>query len=105
MTYEVPTHQTTGGVEKKVKTKIKKSQRDEVEAIVREAFDKMDGTYVPEVVVEKLQKEIKREIKNIDLGQYEVAIAQVNALLLSAKLKIHEYESELDDENALLLIL
>jgi len=96
---------TTGGIPKKVKTKVKKNQRDEVEAVVREAFDKMDGTYVPPKVVAEIQKEVKKEIKQIDLGQYDVAMAQINALLLTAKLKIHEYESELDDENALLLII
>jgi len=98
--------QSTGGLPpKKVKTPIKKNQRDEVEAAVREAFDKMDGTYVPEPVVAKIQKEVKREIKKIDLGEYQVAMAQINALLLSAKLKIQEYESEIDDEESLLMLL
>ena len=98
--------QTTGGLPpKKVKTQIKKNQREEVEAAVREAFDKMDGTYVPEPVVAKIQKEVKREIKKIDLGEYQVAMAQINALLLSAKLKIQEYESEIDDEVSVLMLL
>lgn len=95
---------TTGGIPKK-KTPIKKSQREEVEAVVREAFDKMDGTYVPPKVVAEIQKEVKKEIKQIDLGQYDVAMAQINALLLTAKLKIHEYESEIDDEESLLMLL
>lgn len=97
--------QTTGGIDKKVKTKVKKSQRDEVEAAVREAFDKMDGTYVPPKLVKEIQKETKREIKQIDLTQYDVAMAQVNALLLQAQLRIHEYEAEIDDEESLLMLL
>jgi hypothetical protein len=96
---------TRGGIPKKVKTKIKKSQRDEVEAAVREAFDKMDGTYVPETVVAEIQQEVKQEIKKIDLAQYEYAMTQINALLLSAKLRIQEYESEIDDEESLLMLL
>ena len=96
---------TRGGIPKKVKTKIKKSQRDEVEAAVREAFDKMDGTYVPETIVAEIQQEVKQEIKKIDLAQYEYAMTQINALLLSAKLRIQEYESEIDDEESLLMLL
>jgi uncharacterized UBP type Zn finger protein len=97
---------TTGGLPpKKVKTKIKKNQRDEFESAVREAFDKMDGTYVPKTVVSEIQQEVKQEIKKIDLAEYEYAMAQVNELLLSAKLKIQKYESEIDDENAILLLL
>jgi hypothetical protein len=105
LTYQQLSHVTTGGTSKKVKTKVKKSQRDEVEAVVREAFDKMDGTYVPESVVAEIQKEVKREIKQIDLAQYEAAMAQVNALLLQAQIQIHAYESELDDEESLLMLL
>lgn len=97
---------THGGVEpKKAKTPIKKNQRADIEAAVREAFDKMDGTYVSPEVVAEIQKEVRQEVKKIDLGEYDVVMAQINALLLTAKLRIHEYESELDDENALLLIL
>jgi len=99
-------HMTMGGLPpKKVKTKIKKNQRDEFEAAVREAFDKMDGTYVPETVVLEIQQEVKQEIKKIDLAEYEYAMTQVNELLLSAKLKIQKYESEIDDENAILLLI
>jgi len=105
LTYQPISHVTTGGTSKKVKTKVKKSQRDEVEAAVREAFDKMDGTYVPEAVVAEIKKEVKREIKQIDLAQYEAAMAQVNALLLQAQIQIHAYESELDDEESLLMLL
>jgi hypothetical protein len=98
--------QTTGGLPpKKAKNRIKKSQREEIEAVVREAFDKMDGTYVPEPLVAEVQKEVKREIKKVDLGEYEYAMAQINALLLSAMLKIQEYESEMDDEESLLMLL
>ena len=105
MTYQPLSIQTTGGVSKKVKTPIKKNQRADIEAAVREAFDKMDGTYVPPEIVAEIQKEVRQEVKKIDLGEYDVVMAQINALLLTAKLRIHEYESELDDENALLLIL
>lgn len=105
LTYQPISIQTTGGIGKKVKTPIKKNQRAEIEAAVREAFDKMDGTYVPESVVAEIQKEVKREIKQIDLAQYEAAMAQVNALLLQAQIQIHAYESELDDEESLLMLL
>ena len=96
----------TGGLPpKKAKSQIKKNQRDEVEAIVRAAFDQMDEVNAPPEMVVQVQKTVKKEIKQIDLGQYDDAIAQINALLLSAKLKIQEYESELEDEHALLLLL
>jgi hypothetical protein len=95
----------TGGLPKKVKTKVKKDQRDEVEAIVREAFDKMDGTYVAPEVVAEIQKEVKREIKQIDLAEHDYAIGQINALLLQARLRLQEYEAEIDDEESLLMLI
>jgi len=96
---------TTGGLPKKVKTKVKKSQRDEVEAIVREAFDKMDGTYVEPEIIAEIQKDIKREIKQIDLSEHDYAIGQINALLLQARLRLQEYEAEIDDEESLLMLI
>lgn len=96
---------TTGGLPKKVKTKVKKSQRDEVEAIVREAFDKMDGTYVPPEVVAEIQQDVKREIKQIDLTEHDYAIGQINALLLQARITLQEYEANLDDEESLLMLI
>jgi hypothetical protein len=96
---------TTGGLPKKVKTKVKKSQRDEVEAIVREAFDKMDGTYVPPEVVAEIQQDVKREIKQIDLSEHDYAIGQINALLLQARMTLQEYEANLDDEESLLMLI
>ena len=96
---------STGGLPKKVKTKVKKSQRDEVEAIVREAFDKMDGTYVPPEVVAEIQQDVKREIKQIDLSEHDYAIGQINALLLQARMTLQEYEANLDDEESLLMLI
>ena len=96
---------TRGGVTKKVKTPIKKSQRAEIEAIVKEAFDKMDGTYVPPETVKAVQKQAKQVIKQIDLNEYNVAIAHVNEILLQAQLQLAEYEAELDDEESLLMLL
>jgi len=96
---------TTGGLPKKVKTKVKKAQRDDVEAIVRDAFDKMDGTYVAPEIVAEIQKEVKREIKQIDLTEHDYAIGQINALLLQARLRLQEYEAEIDDEESLLMLI
>jgi hypothetical protein len=102
----VPTEIVTrGGVTKKVKTPVKKSQRAEIEAIVKEAFDKMDGTYVAPETVKAVQKQAKQVIKQIDLNEYNVAIARVNEILLQAQLQLAEYEAELDDEESLLMLL
>lgn len=94
--------ETKGGIPKRVKTRIPKNQRDEVEAAVRKAFDDMDGT---SKVVKQIQKEVKQEIKQVDLTEYNIAMAQINALLLQAQLRISEYESEIDDEESLLMLL
>ena len=96
-----------GGVGKKKKsTKLadEKASREELEAIVKREFDILDGTYQPEVV-EVVKQVIQPKIKQIDLTEYQIAIAQVNALLLEAKIKAAEYEAELDDEEALLMLL
>ena len=95
-----------GGVGKKKKSRVftEKQQREELEAIVKREFDILDGTYQPEVV-EVVKQVIQPKIKQIDLTEYQIAIAQVNALLLEAKIKAAEYEAELDDEEALLMLL
>ena len=94
-----------GGVSKnKSKLAEEKKQREELEALVKREFDILDGTYQPEVV-EVAKQAIIPQIKQIDYTQYEIAIAQVNALLLQAKIQAAEYESELDDEEALLMLL
>ena len=95
---------TKGGVDKKVKTPIKKSQRDDIEAIVRRAFDEMDGTAAAEVAQE-IRQEVVQQIKQIDLHNYNVAISQVNALILQAQTRLAEYEAELDDEESILMLL
>lgn len=89
---------------KKVKTKVAKNQHEDIAAIVKREFDILDGTYQPEVV-EKVKDVVIPQIKQIDLNEYNIAIAQVNALLLQAKIQAAEYESELDDEEALLMLL
>jgi len=94
-----------GGIGKKKRTVIPKSQREEIEAVVREAFDKMDGTYVEPEIVKGVQKDVRKQIKEVDYAQYEIARQEVNRLLLQAQLKLHEYESELDDEESLLMLL
>lgn len=100
---------TTGGLPPKtVKTKIKKHQRDEIAAIVKEQFDKLDGTFVPEKVKEQ-QKIVKKEIAKIDLTDYDFALSQVNELLLQAELSLQAYEAEmlaeLEDEESLLMLI
>lgn len=98
--------ESRGGIGKKEKKKreLEKASREELEAIVKREFDILDGTYQPEVT-EKVKSVFIPQIKQIDLNKYNIAIAQVNALLLQAKIKAAEYESELDDEEALLMLL
>lgn len=96
-----------GGIGKKKKnTKLadEKQSREELEAIVKREFDILDGTYEPEVV-EVAKQQILPQIKEIDYTQYAIAIAQVNALLLQAKIAAADYQAELDDEEALLMLL
>ena len=94
-----------GGLPKeKKKRKEEKESREQLEAIVKREFDILDGTYVPEAA-EAAKETVLPQIKQLDLSQYEIAIAQVNALLLQAKIKAAEYEAELDDEEAILMLL
>lgn len=96
-----------GGVGKKKKnTKLadEKASREELEAIVKREFDILDGTYQPEAIIEA-RKAISAPLQQIDFTSYDLALAQVNALLLQAKIQAAEYESELDDEEALLMLL
>ena len=95
-----------GGIGKKKKSKLaeEKQSREELEAIVKREFDILDGTYQPEAV-EVAKEVILPKIKEIDYTQYQIALAQVNALLLQAKIKAAEYEAELDDEEAILMLL
>lgn len=98
--------ESKGGIGKKEKKKreAEKASREELEAIVKREFDILDGTYQPEVV-EVAKQAVLPQIKEIDYSQYQIAIAQVNALLLQAKIRAAEYEAELDDEEALLMLL
>ena len=96
-----------GGIGKKKKDKKlenEKQQREELEAIVKREFDILDGTYQREVV-EVAKEIVLPQIKEIDYTQYQIALAQVNALLLQAKIQAAEYQAELDDEEALLMLL
>ena len=98
--------ESKGGIDKKRAKRIaeEKKQREDLEAFVKREFDKLDGTYQPEVV--KVAKQtVLPQIQQIDYTQYAIAIAQVNALLLQAKIQAAEYEAELDDEEALLMLL
>ena len=100
-------HATMGGLPpKKVKTVIKKNQRDEIAEIVRLAFDELEPT-VPASIVKAEQKVVKKEIAKIDLADYDFAIAQINELLLQAKLRLQEHEmlAELEDEESLLMLI
>lgn len=98
--------ESKGGISKKRKTKIDedREQREQLEAIVKREFDILDGTYVPEAI-KAVKQEILPKIQEIDWTEYQIALAQVNALLLQAKIQVAEYESELDDEEALLMLL
>jgi hypothetical protein len=100
-------HATMGGLPpKKVKTPIKKNQRDEIAEIVRLAFQELEPT-VPANIVKAEQKVVKKEIAKIDLADYDFAIAQINELLLQAKLRLQEHEmlAELEDEESLLMLI
>lgn len=97
----------SGGLPKKKnksRHEVEKERREELEAIVQREFDILDGTYQPEVV-EVAKQSIIPKIKEIDWTEYEIAFAQVNALILQARIKAAEYESELDDEEAILMLL
>ena len=95
---------STGGIPKAKKTHIKKSEHEDIAAIVKREFDILDGTYSEEIAT--IAKEtIIPQIKEIDYTEYAIALAQVNELLLQAKIKAAEYEAELDDEEALLMLL
>jgi hypothetical protein len=98
--------ESKGGIDKKRKAKYQKEaeQREELEAIVKREFDILDGTYQPEVI-ETVKEVVLPKIKEIDYTEYAIALAQVNALLLQAKIQAAEYQSELDDEEALLMLL
>lgn len=98
--------ESKGGVDKKRAKRLadEKKQREELEALVKREFDILDGTYQPEVV-EIAKQAVLPQIQQIDYTEYAIAIAQVNALLLQAKIQAADYESELDDEEALLMLL
>lgn len=99
--------ESKGGLPKKKgksKLEIDREQREELEAIVKREFDILDGTYQPETV-EAVKQTIIPQIKQIDWAEYQIALAQVNELLLKAKIQMAEYESELDDEESLLMLL
>jgi hypothetical protein len=94
-----------GGIgKKKSRLNKEKESREELEAIVKREFDILDGTYQPEVI-ETVKEQVLPQIKQIDYTEYAIALAQVNALLLQAKIQAAEYQSELDDEEALLMLL
>lgn len=97
--------ESKGGIDKKKrKYDAERQQREELEAIVKREFDILDGTYEPEVV-EVAKETVLPKIKEIDYTEYQIALAQVNALLLQAKIAAADYQAELDDEEALLMLL
>jgi hypothetical protein len=93
-----------GGKKKNKSLENEKKRKEELEAIVRREFDILDGTYQPEVV-ETVKEVVLPQIQQIDYTQYAIALAQVNAVLLQAKIQAAEYQAELDDEEALLMLL
>jgi len=99
-----------GGLPKAKSSKKYKEEselRAELEKIVKDEFDKLDGTYVAEAV-EAAKQEIIPQIKQIeqfDDTEYKIVVAQINALLLQAKIRAAEIESELDDEQTILMLL
>ena len=99
---------TTGGLPpKKVKTVIKKNQRDEIAEIVRQAFEDLEPK-APAQAIKVEKSVVKKEIAKIDLADYDFAIAQVNELLLQAKLRLQEHQAmlaELEDEESLLMLI
>ena len=97
-----------GGISgKKHKTYIKKNEHEDIAAIVKREFDILDGTYQPEAVEQVKQAIMPKiqQIQQIDYTEYAIALAQVNELLLQAKIQAAEYQAELDDEEALLMLL
>lgn len=92
---------------KKVKTKFKKNEHDDIAKIVKREFDKLEDSHEPEVIVAVKENVLPQiaKIAEIDYENYEIALAQVNALLLQAKIAAAEYQAELDDEEALLMLL
>ena len=98
---------STGGIPKAKKTHIKKSEHEDIAAIVKREFDILDGTYQPEVIKQVKQVIIPKiqQIQEVDYTEYAIALAQVNELLLQAKIRAAEYQAELDDEEAILMLL
>lgn len=97
-------HSMGGLPPKKVKTHLKKNEHEDIAVIVKREFDKLDGTYQPEIV-EQVKEVFIPKINQIDLNEYDIAIKQITALLLQAKIRAAEYEAEIDDEHALLMLL
>lgn len=101
---------STGGLPpQKAKSNIKKSQRNEIEAIVKQQFDALEYVAPPEVVKEVKQK-ARQEIKRIDLTEYDQAIARVYAIMAVATAQLQAYETkrledEMDDEETLLMLM
>lgn len=87
---------------------VKKSQRENVEDIVRKAFADMEKVDIDDDIVETVKSEIKQEIKQIDLSQYDAALDQVRALLLMAENRVRildEIRADDEDESALLMLM
>ena len=107
MIYTQPDQQVTrGGIGKKQKTQIKKSQSDDIQAIVKKAFDKLEG--IDDDIVADVKSEVTQDIQLIDLTNYDLALSQVKLLVLMAETRIKmldELRAEDEDEAALLMLL
>lgn len=85
--------------------KVKRSTIEETEKAVAEAFDKVLGIEVSPIIVEEVRKEVEREFKQIPLEDYDIAMAQVQSLIENVQKRIKAMEDELDDEEALLMLI
>jgi len=98
--------QTRGGIGKKPKTVITKSQSDEIQAIVRKALDKLEG--IDNDIISEVKSEIQQDIQQIDLTHFDLALAQVRLMVLMAENRIKmldDLRAEDEDEAALLMLL
>lgn len=105
--YTQPNQQvTTGGIGKKVKYSVKRSENDDIQSIVKKAFDKIEG--IDGAIVESVKNEVEQDIQQIDLTNYDLALAQVRLMVLMAETRIKmldEIRAEDEDEAALLMLI
>lgn len=86
------------------KSKIKRSEREQIEALVRAAFDALDGT-VPEPVAVEAKQSARVQLRQVDYTSFDAAIAATRAILDDLRVLVEVYEAERDDEETLLMLL